>query len=87
MKINNYTVLIDTVTDDGRENKIDFIINFDNLDVNYTKLMYPLILLFLQERHVNDISNAILSHTRLFADDTCLVLNSFSLSVLEPNRN
>ena len=35
--------------------------------------------------YINDLGNATLSKPRLFADETCLVLNNFSLSKFEDN--
>ena len=37
--------------------------------------------------YIYDLGNATLSKPRLVADDTCLVLSNFYLSILEDNYN
>ena len=54
-----------------------------NIGVPQGSILGPLLYLI----YVNDITNATSCNPRLFADDTCLVLNNSSLSILELNCN
>ena len=54
-----------------------------NIGVPQGSILGPLLYLI----YVNDITNATSCNPRLFADDTCLVFNNSSLSILELNCN
>ena len=54
-----------------------------NISVSQGSILWPLLFLI----YVNDIPNSVSCNPRLFADNTCLLVSSPSLTILEKERN
>ena len=64
-------------------NNTSFSLEKIEIGVPQGSILGPLLFLI----YIKDLGNATLSKSRLFADDTCLVLSNFSLSKLEDSCN
>jgi len=68
---------------DVTTNKINSLYNPITIGAPQGLILGPLLFLI----YINDLPNATLSKSRLFTDDTCVIINESSSNVLESSCN